>query len=152
MVSRSALKSVQISCDSSSMISSTSAVAWILLVTVCRFLKKASRPPISARPPDSLLAATAFISTSFLLCRTGKRTQTAFQHGNLETALREQEGGRGAAPAGLTINNIFPGLVQQGHGGAQLVERHIERPRQAVVLILGRKAHIQPGRAAPDAL
>jgi hypothetical protein len=46
-VRRSALNKEQMSCDSSSMISSMFEVAWILLVTACRFLKKASRLPSS---------------------------------------------------------------------------------------------------------
>src|SRR5450759_609239 len=66
MVSRSALNRVQISDETSSMISSMLEVAWILFVTFCRFFENTSLALTSAGPAAAAVGVfrTALIVTS----------------------------------------------------------------------------------------
>src|ERR1017187_7719851 len=100
MVSRSALNRAQTSWDSSSMISSTLAVAWILLVTACRFLKNVSGLPTSERAPGS--RGVVVRMAAFMLPPPGRPKEAA-----------SQQTGAGAAREPKSP----PFLVKRGRGG-----------------------------------
>src|SRR5258706_9147803 len=78
--------------------------------------------------------------------------QSALEHADGEAALREQERGRRAAPPALAVDDEFAAPLEDRKAVANLVQGDVERAGQPVIAVLGGVAHVQPGRAARDAL
>src|SRR5215510_1184018 len=80
----------------------------------------------------------------------GAAAQSAIEDICPESALREQECGRGASPATLAVQDIFAASVEHFDRVADFRQRDVDRTRQLVVLVLGRVARVDPLAARRD--